>query len=397
MSASSIFALVENEVHKSVQCPFYSVFREERTRHANEIEEGAKSMRWRIGEDDGFLFFPHKNNQSTAQSRNRNGTVCLVGGDGFVGKFLAEQFLQRGISVTVATTEFNQAKNLFVPIADGSRDALVTRSKGYISSLHVAQKEETTTVDGSRVFSGHYTKQRKGQSTPSHVQLEIVELQGNHVHHSLEFALRSASLVFYLESTNPNPHQREGRRTRLRREDYMHTINTCRRLDAQLTLLTPLAPSRVAFRRQGVGWGFASVARETREVEEVLLLPDGRPSPLCTDAARDVSESAVRAPQVPASQMRATIIRHTDVVYPSLNEYITVARNSVLADPARLLHVPRGSLDGRVLASTAAKLMGMSRAAGGGRVDIGADFRKGVRHSDSVELIRLLVGLRHEQ
>lgn len=240
-------ALVQTRVQRSVQSPFYSLFREEATRHACTVAESKLKAAGFTGSsssdeavvpsvrDDttGLNYFPFRNEESSRRTRIAAGLVpeyvTLIGGTGFFGKFVAEQYLNRGISVTVLARDVEKAKSIFIPIASGEREQRSKESRGYVllpGYAGLRSAEETMYEDelGRRRVLRYRYSSAVSVSSPSDaktsasltvspsssssassqqqqrlcdVTLEIVEGDVN-CREDVEFSVRHATTVYYL-------------------------------------------------------------------------------------------------------------------------------------------------------------------------------------------------------
>lgn len=339
---------VRVRVQRASQAPYYSVFREENTRQANGVYEGrlgaaaALAAHPTIEEDDRrLLYFPFHNG-AAAQRTMREAetvapeTVTLVGATGMLGKFVAEQYLRRGVSVTVLARDIEKAKTLFLPIADGERERNRASSLGYVQLGSSAQPPVLTTAedyadprrDHRRVLRYEFRTARtsagpaaataaraakrtlSGQAAPAMsnsesqlVTLELVEGDVASVS-DLEFSMRHASVVFYLaaalEETAEPSFRTDGRSSSpshswlspsawvgssRRFGGFLRAFDACRRVDAHFITLTPLwvHGSRLSpfywYRRLFVHP--RGYCKAVQLQEQTLLSQWGSPSPRC--------------------------------------------------------------------------------------------------------------------
>lgn len=346
---------VRVRVQRACQAPYYSVFREENTRQVDGVYEGhlgvaagaagATAPYPTIQEDDcRLLYFPHRNTVSAQRTRQEAEAitpeaVTLVGATGMVGKFVAEQYLRRGVSVTVLARDIEKAKSLFLPIADGEREQRRSASLGYVQLASSAQQPALTTAedytdllrDHRRVLRYEFQTARttpasgagaaggssgSSSSTPSspaaekgkagdggpRVTLELVEGDVGSAS-DLEFSMRHASVVYYLasaleEASGPSlwadgrpssslswlsPSAWGGSSRRF--GGFLHAFDACRRVDAHFVALTPLwvHGSRLSpfyWYRRLVSHP-RGYCKAVQLQEQTLLSQCGSPSPRC--------------------------------------------------------------------------------------------------------------------
>ncbi|KEG11840.1 hypothetical protein DQ04_02221020 [Trypanosoma grayi] len=389
-----IRAVIEARVLQSVASPLHSVMREESTRQEAEVlrsraAEGVTGNNATLRETARhYLCFPWRN---IADVRADIGTlaggdagiggmtVTLVGGTGFFARVLADQCLRRGISVTVLARDIDKAKASFV--------TLYERSVADVSAL-VAERVEDV-PGGSGRCSLRYTGRAKAKAA-GQLQLEIV--QGDVTcAEAVRHAVRQASLVVYVASAKGSsgnwwrPPWTWGANPGCGKVDVggmRHTIDACRCVDAHLVALVPLfnrsewnAPlqwyRRVFVYRHGY-------LKATRQQERLLLNDDGSPSML---TAQD------------GCSLRFTLFRVCDIVYPSFNERLAIAKNNNVADPLHRVHLRRGNVDAKLLANVVLRAVSLCRSSIGSRLDVTGQLRHGV---DLAHVDTLLHGLRHE-
>lgn len=338
---------VRVRVQRASQAPYYSVFREENTRQVDGVYKGRLSSTGgeaaaaaavapypTVQEDDcRLLYFPYRNTAAAQRTRREAEevapeTVTLVGATGMVGKFVAEQYLRRGVCVTVLSRDVEKAKSLFLPIADGEHEQRRSASLGFLQLGSSAQQPELTTAhdytdpqrDHRRVLRYEFQASRTSSSpSPSsssssspaaqgqagsgrRVTLELVE--GDVASASdLEFSVRHASVVYYLasaldETAGPSlwadgrpssslswlsPSTWGGSSRRF--GGFLHAFDACRRVDAHFIALTPLWVH--GSRLSPYYWYRRLVAhprgycKAVQLQEQTLLSQWGSPSPRC--------------------------------------------------------------------------------------------------------------------
>ncbi|PWU90822.1 hypothetical protein C3747_356g19 [Trypanosoma cruzi] len=118
--------------------------------------------------------------------------------------------------------------------------------------------------------------------------------------------------------------------------------------------------------------------KATRRQEHLLIDDDGSPSALCLQHG---------------GPMRFTLFRVTDIVHPSFNERVAIAKNNNIADPLHFIPLRRGDVDANLLANILLRAVALCRSSIGSRIDVTGCMRNGVglAHVDS-----LLHGLRNE-
>lgn len=358
---------VRVRVQRSCQAPYYSLFREENTRQTNSHYEGRRGTGAAVS--SGFpsivedplrlLFFPWRNVQSLRRTHAEADTVALervtlIGATGPVGKFVAEQYLHRGISVTVLSRDIEKAQSVFLPIADGDQARRRSSSLGYVPLASSAQQPtlvasadyQDSQRSGKRVLRYEFavTKREAAATISSSssplgdgilgklrglvevprsqhdkdvhecncVTLEMVE---GDVSSSadLEFAIRNASAVYYLASAIEEASGKEkpsecgsavsswqlnnwigGRRCT---GGFLSAFDACRRVDAHFIALTPLWVhssyiSPVYWYRRLFTYPFGYCRAVTRQ-EQTLLSQHGSPSPRCYFGVDELEEQQV--------------------------------------------------------------------------------------------------------
>ncbi|KPA82099.1 hypothetical protein ABB37_03247 [Leptomonas pyrrhocoris] len=341
---------VRVRVQRACQAPFYSVFREENTRQVDNVYEGhlgaaSATSPPTIQEDDRrLLYFPYHNKASAQRTMQAADdvapeTVTLVGATGMMGKFVAEQYLRRGICVTVLARDIEKAKALFLPIADGGRERNRAASMGYVQLLGSAEQPVLTAAvdytdaqrEDRRVLryefrTSHTTPNAEtgGNNTSAapttgatsregrRVTLELIE--GDVASASdLEFSMRHASVVFYLaaaleEAAGPSlwadgrpsspslswlsPSSWFGSSSRF--GGFLRAFDACRRVDAHFVALTPLW---VHGSRLSPFYWYRRLVSHPRGYckavwlqEQTLLSQWGHPSPRCYFGIDEVDE-----------------------------------------------------------------------------------------------------------
>lgn len=296
-------SMVRTHVQRATQSPFYSQFREEVTRQPCAVYEARAKMvsstepipRIVNYRPTGSVFFPFANDRSIEVGDSQmHECVALIGGNDFFTKFVAEQYLSRGISVTVLAKDVEKAKAVFVPIASGEREERVKASQGYVRLPSCSEAEpmgEGVYTDEKRkwrawwynyssavVVSSSKSSNTFLPSSPSvahhikrNVRLEIVEGDTSTTE-AIEFAVRRASVVYFFGSSllchKETPSEKGkwykvqslfgflpsfrclssadsssselDRGTPRDHSGFLHVVDACRRVDAHLVSLTPL-------------------------------------------------------------------------------------------------------------------------------------------------------------
>ncbi|KPI83592.1 hypothetical protein ABL78_7365 [Leptomonas seymouri] len=339
---------VRVRVQRACQTPYYSLFREENTRQADSTYEGrlgvASAASYPTIQEDGcrLLYFPYQNKVSALRTRREAEdvapeTVTLVGAMGTVGKFVAEQYLRRGVCVTVLAHDIEKAKTLFLPIADGRQGRNRAASMGYVQlgpsaqmpTLTVAEDYNDPQRENRRVLRYEFrsssttssTAASDSKSVPSSSkanaegQLVTLELIEGDVASAgdLEFSMRHASVVFYLASaleeanctsswasgcpSSPSlswlsPSSWFGSRRRF--GSFLLAFDACRRVDAHFVALSPLwvHGSRLSpfyWYRRLVSYP-RGYCKAVHLQEQTLLSQLGNPSPRCYFGVDELDE-----------------------------------------------------------------------------------------------------------
>ncbi|CAJ1007728.1 hypothetical protein Q4I28_003041 [Leishmania naiffi] len=453
---------VRVRVQRACQAPYFSLFREENTRQADAVYKGrlgrAGAGAYPAIQDDGqrLLYFPYRNAESvyctTAEAASvASEVVTLVGATGTVGTFVAEQYLRRGVSVTVLVRDTEKAKSLFLPIADGQRERNRSASMGYMYLGGAAEKRELTeSLDyrDSRRGDRHVlryefrTSHSVGGTSAGNadisgnqrVTLELIEGDAGSVE-DLEFSMRHASVVFYLaaaieEAPSPalradgcpsssapwwSPGSRFGSGRRF--GSFLHALDACRRVDAHFVVLTPLwvRGSRLSplyWYRRLVAYprGYCKVVQLQ---EQTLLSQNGSPNVHCYFGTEELEERQsdgawsswwrmwlstephgdllkLRSP------VRFSLFRLSDIVFPSFNERIVAAKNNRIDDDFHTKPIQQGDLDARLLANVLVKSIGLCNSVVASRIDVGGRMRDGTDMRDSSAVFDLFEQLRNE-
>ncbi|GET92166.1 hypothetical protein, conserved [Leishmania tarentolae] len=454
---------VRVRVQRACQSPYFSVFREENTRQADAVHEG-RSGRAGAGsypaiQDDGLrlLYFPYRNaapvHGTTAEAAGvASETVTLVGATGTVGKFLAEQYLRRGVSVTVLARDIEKAKSLFLPIANGQREQNRLASMGYKQLDGATAKRELTASlhyrdfrrEDRQVLRYEFRNSRSargpnvGSANASYEQRMFLELIEGDVGctQDLEFSMRHASVVFYLaaaleEASDPAPQANDrlsssavwwsrglwvgsGQRFGV----FLHALDACRRVDAHFIALTPLwvHGSRLSpfywYRR--LVTHPRGYCKAVQMQEQVLLSQSGNPGARCSLGADELEEqqpdgdwrfwwrsrSSTELPDdfpiKPCSPVRFSLFRLSDVVFPSFNERVVVSKNNRVDEDLYVKSIQQGNLDARLLANVLVKSIGLCTSVVESRIDIGGCLRGGTDMRDANAIFDLFEHLRNE-
>ncbi|KAK7198431.1 NADH(P)-binding [Novymonas esmeraldas] len=459
---------VRTRVQRSCQAPFFSVFREENTRQAAAVYEGrmnstdaaAAAAACPAVLDDGrqLVYFPGRNaallrpTAATATAETPPETVTLVGATGTVGKFVAEQYLRRGISVTVLVRDMEKARALFVPIADGERERSRSAAMGYVqlgaaaerptlaaySDYRDAQREGRQVLRYEFHTTGGANGAGAGKLTAGGGQRVVLELVEGDVGSSqdLEFSMRHSSAVFYLaaaleEASGPalradgrpasatvwwNPGSWLGSSRRF--GGFLHAFDACRRVDAHFVALTPLwvHGSRLSplywYRRlvtHPLGY-----CKAVELQEQTLLSQRGRPGARCCFGMDELEEQQPGGdwsywwriwfstelpddfPIKSRSPVRFSLFRLSDIVYPSFNERMVAAKNNRVDDGLHIKPVQQGDLDARLLANVLVKAIGLCNSVVESRVDIGGRLRDGTDMRDAGAVFDLFEQFRNE-
>ncbi|EPY36777.1 hypothetical protein STCU_00412 [Strigomonas culicis] len=464
--------MVRLRVQRSVQSPLYSIFREENTRQTCAVAEAKAhagtcgddcgdpprhfwSSLWRGGgggggglarlqtDSSGVLYFPGHNDATAELAREEAeagpapACVALIGATGFFSKFLAEQYLNRGISVTVMTRDMEKAKAIFVPLAAGERQRRLEGGKGLVP---LAPPECTPRLvdDGASDVAAPPTPPTpsKGDNAPAvaryryewqvlrpagpprarQVSLEIVAGDFTDPQH-VEFATRHATAVYYLAalvSPDTSRHFMDGERTRY--GSFLRAFDACRRADALFIALTPLWVhgswlSPVYWYRRlcthPPGYTQAVLHREC-----TLLMRQGAPAPRCYLGLEEGEDEPPmwlywwriwRSTELPAdeerrglSPVRFSLIRCADLVYPSLHERLFAAKNNRIDDQLHLTTLDQGSLDARLVANVVVKAVSLCRSVVESRIDLAGGLRGGVDMRDTAAVYDLFTSFRNE-
>lgn len=463
---------VRVRVQRASQAPYYSLFREENTRQVDSVYEGrlsggnsrhttaaaaaSASACPSMQEDDRrLLYFPYRNTAPAQRSLRESEavapeTVTLVGATGTVGKFVAEQYLRRGVCVTVLARDVEKAKALFLPIADGERERNRAASMGYVA-LNAASPTLTTAHDytdpqrgGRRVLRYEFRTLRttfksggdEGEAGGQRVTLELVEGDVASAG-DLEFSMRHASVVYYLasaleEASGPSlwadgrpsapslswlsPSSWFGSSRRF--GGFLHAFDACRRVDAHFVALTPLwvHGSRLSpfyWYRRLVSHP-RGYCKAVQLQEQTLLSQWGSPSPRCYFGMDEIDEKQFGGdwdywrriwfstelpddfPLLARSPVRFSLFRLSDIVFPSFNERVVAAKNNRVDDGLHVNTVHQGDLDARLLANVLVKSIALCKSVVQSRIDVGGRLRDGVDMHDAGAMFNLFEQFRNE-
>ncbi|CBZ30215.1 conserved hypothetical protein [Leishmania mexicana MHOM/GT/2001/U1103] len=454
---------VRVRVQRACQAPYFSVFREENTRQADAVYEGrlgrAGAGAYPAIQDDGLrlLYFPYRNaapvHCTTAEAAGvASETVTLVGATGTMGKFVAEQYLRRGVSVTVLARDIEKAKSLFLPIADGQREKKRLASMGYRQLGGAAEKRELagslhyrdSRREGRHVLRYEFRNLRSvgGPSASSanvscdqRVALELIEGDVGSTQ-DLEFSMRHSSVVFYLAAAleeasgpglragdclsssaawwSPGSWFGSGRRF----GGFLHALDACRRVDAHFVALTPLwvhgsCLSPLYWYRRLLSYP-RGYCKAVQLQEQTLLSQSGSPGARCSLGADELEErqpggdwgfwwrsrfSTELLADIPIqlrSPVRFSLFRLSDVVFPSFNERIVASKNNRIDDDLHVKSIQQGDLDARLLANVLVKSIGLCNSVVESRIDMGGRLRGGTDMRDANAIFDLFEQLRNE-
>ncbi|KAG5468162.1 hypothetical protein LSCM1_02137 [Leishmania martiniquensis] len=454
---------VRVRVQRACQAPYFSVFREENTRQADAVYEGrlgrAGSGAYPTIQDDGqrLLYFPYRNTEpvhcSTAEAAGAAAeAVTLIGATGTMGKFVAEQYLRRGVSVTVMARDVEKAKSLFLPIVDGQRERNRLASTGLMQLGLAAEKRVLTASldyrdpqrEDRRVLRyefrtspwvGGLSADRNAASRDQRVVLELIEGDVGSTQ-DLEFSMRHARVVFYLTAAleeasdaapwtdgrpgsstvwwSPGSWLGSGRRF----GGFLHALDACRRVDAHFVALTPLwvhgsRLSPLYWYRRLVSYP-RGYCKAVRLQEQALLSQRGSPSARCCFGTDELEEQQLGgdwrywwriwfSTELPEdcstksrSPVRFSLFRLSDIVFPSFNERIVAAKNNCAGDDLHAKSIYQGSLDAQLLANVLVKAVGLCNSVVGSRIDIGGRLRGGTSMRDTSAVFDLFEQFRNE-
>ncbi|ORC93487.1 uncharacterized protein TM35_000013640, partial [Trypanosoma theileri] len=382
--------VVESRVIRSVASPFYSVMREESTRQDANILRGRASTTAKTSCDlpslletaRHYMCFPQKNTRDMRRDLDSPAafsTVTLIGGTGFFARFVAEQCLRRGISITVLARDLNNAKSVFTAMNE----------RGAASGVEFTEEHHNDIPGiGSSVRYTYHT--RPGAAAPLQVEL----LQGDvNSPEAVRHAVRQASLVLYTASAKNRNNNSNSNGNWLSRfflpgcaqvdvGGLRQTIEACNLVDAHLVVFVPLfnRPSWIS-PLQWIRRVFLyprGYLKSTRQQERLLLNDDGTPNTLCMQ--RD-------------TPLRFTLFRVCGIVYPTFNERMLIAKNNKISDPIHFISLRHGDVDAKMLANVVLRAVGLCRSSIGSRLDVAGHMRHGV---DLAHVDSLLQALRHE-
>ncbi|KAG5467760.1 hypothetical protein LSCM4_00840 [Leishmania orientalis] len=454
---------VRVRVQRACQAPYFSVFREENTRQADAVYEGrlgrAGTGAYPTIQDDGqrLLYFPYRNAEpvhcSVAEAAGvASEAVTLIGATGTVGKFVAEQYLRRGVSVTVMARDIEKAKSLFLPIVDGQSERSRLAATGLMQLGSAADRRELTASldyrdsqrEDRRVLRYEFrtsqsvegpSADRADASRDHHVVLELIEGDVGSTE-DLEFSMRHASVVFYLAAAleeasgmalwtdgRPglsaawwSPRSWFGRGRRF--GGFLHALDACRRVDAHFVALTPLwvHGSRLSpfyWYRRIVTYP-RGYCKAVRLQEQTLLSQCGSPSVRCCFGTDELEEQHLGgdwwywwriwfSTELPEdcsaksrSPVRFSLFRLSDIVFPSLNERIVAAKNNRVDNNIHIESIQHGSLDARLLANVLVKAIALCNSVVESRIDIGGRLRDGTSMRDASAVFDLFERFRNE-
>lgn len=427
-SGFDVGAQVRMHVQRSCQSPFYSLFREEATRELNAKEEAKLHSADVAPRVKTALFklpyFPFRNDASSKATRDSSlQSVGLIGATGFFGKFVAEQYLNRGISVSVLARDVNKAKSLFVPLADGEREQRHKASLGFVKGQAAAHTELVSEEDfiepitGMRVVRFQY-KQR-ATASPNDTRSVILEIVEGDLHSqaALEHTVRGSSVVYYLASAIPTSPNTSERNTNSM-DGFVRSFDACRRVDAHFVALTPLWVHASKFspvywyRRMTYPRGYC---RAVMRQEQNLLSMHGEPSPRCYFGPEDdnynfendsnfrywwnIMQSTTLPEDLPhrrCSPVRFTLFRLSDLVYPTYNENMIAVKNNCVDNNESITPIRTGDLDARLLANVLAKVGSLCTSVLGSRIDVAGRLKEGISMKDSNAVLKLFDKFRDE-
>lgn len=439
-NSADIGKIVNIHVQRSPQNPHYSIFREENTRQTSEAcQTGTGSgASPRVMSNGPLLHFLSYNTKSVERTISDfhavPGTVVLVGGTGFYGKFLAEQYLRRGISVTVLTGDAEKAKQIFVPIASGDADRHNLQSSGYIPlSLHKCRhlqlaEDNRNPARGTRIMR---YKNMEGSTLPASsttmtgvsgrnpVTLEIVEGSLGSIC-DVECAVRQASVVYFLASAEP------GLRFPFRwwrsssdrlpstcevvdQLGFLRVLDASNRVDAHFVALTPLWIhsswlSPIYWYRRCVSYPSGYCSSIIKQHQILLGSGDGRNRRLHFrdddwEADRPVWRywwSILSSSKLPEDRMerqysfmRFTIFRLSDLVFTSFHERCVAVMSTHASDGKTVPKIATGDLDARLTANMLVKSLGLCRSVFGSCIDVGGRRFDGVDMKDAAAMLDL--------
>lgn len=447
---------VRVRVQRTCQAPFYSVFREENTRQADAVYEGrlgsAGAGGFPLIQDDGrrLPYFPYRNtapaqsNVAAAEQVSPD-AVTLVGATGTVGKFVAEQYLRRGISVTVLARDIEKAKSLFLPIADGEKERNRAAATGHVQLGDAAARPELAASmdyrdplrEDRRVLRYEFRTASRIRSVDGEQRVALELVEGDVAStHDLEFSMRHASVVYYLaaaleEASGPalrpdgrpltasawwNPGTWYGSSRRF--GGFLHAFDACRRVDAHFVALTPLwvhgsRLSPVYWYRRFVAYPHG-YCKAVQLQEQTLLSQHGSPSARCCFGMDELEEQEVGGdwnywwriwfstelpddfPLRARSPVRFSLFRLSDIVFPSFNERLVAAKNNRVDDDRHVTSIHQGDLDARLLANVLVKAIGLCKSVVESRIDMGGRMRDGTDMHDANAVFDLFEQFRNE-
>ncbi|EPY37366.1 hypothetical protein AGDE_06568 [Angomonas deanei] len=429
-SKVDLSTVVKLRIERAVQNPFYSVFREEATRQtctAAETRPGASqgSLPSVLFDKHTLPYYPFHNHQVADQTLSQDSEtvpnrVLLVGGKNAQGKFIAEQYLNRGVSVAVFTGDLENVRATYLPIANGERESRQRESQGFVQLGGAGNQSlvnrRSRPTEGVRTEQYVFDSKSSVSKTPRRVTLELIEGDLARFDH-IEYAARHASLVYYLASViQPSDQVRKHWTPFSATENerygvFLRTFEACLKVDAHFINLVPLwvrhtwlSPSywyrRFTYPR---GFCFAVVHQEN-----TLLRRRGEVSPRCYTGTAAGEELPVwlywwriwQSTDLPEdevhnkSPMRFSLFRLSDVVYPSMNEKVLVAKNNRVDRHVDV--VGYGSLDARLLSSTLVRAVSLCSSVIESRIDVAGDMRTGVNMRDTASVFDLFSGLHCE-
>lgn len=422
-------SFVRREVHHTVALPNYSVLLDDVTRSERDslmsslrrqAQRAKLSESWvtrvtkRIGiSAEAPAFWPATSNadrrttnllfsdeQTLLRRRieddpklTRPATAVIVGGTGYIGKFIAEECRRKKMDVTVIARDEQKARAIFEPIFDGTIERRRRESMGY-----VLRSDSGGSVSG--VISGHGP--RRLHSDPP--RLNIVHADVTHhddeTCEKLQKAVHHASVCFYLATAK---NQRWSSSSQLHAVDLDGMKRFCKLCEVEgthLVILSPLMawqqkmwPSYLWFNALANKFGYLKFARRR---ERELISDDGSPGPLAKDLP----------------QLQFSILRCNHIVFPAFQDRTLVVKNNLIADPGSFVSVAKVSGSGifsggsdlcaRAFSSLLVRLLCFHRGATNSRIDVAGQLDSvhnfGVPLSASVgDLDAELQSVRHEK
>ncbi|ESL07714.1 hypothetical protein TRSC58_04593 [Trypanosoma rangeli SC58] len=387
MARNDLGEVVQSRVLRSVASPFHSVLREESTRHECNLEHGRAAaapttdVAGRVTMRESarhYLFFPQQNFTDVRRDLDTLtgfSTVALIGGTGFFARFVADQCLRRGISVTVLARDLQKAKDTF----------LALHERNVVNGMEVVEECDAGPTEESSLV--RYISRMKKGGVEAPLQLEL--LRGDVTSpEAVQRAVRQASLVVYVASAKRSSWWRPWAKcndpgcAKVDVEGLRHTLEACGLVDAHLVVFVPIF-NRSSWRSPLQWYRKLFVYRvgylkATRRQEHLLINDDGSLSELCLRHG---------------GPLRFTLFRVSDIVYPSLNKRVEIANNSNIADPLHHISLHHGDVEAKILANILLRAVALCRSSIGNRLDVTGCMRHGV---DLAHVDSLLQGLRND-